>query len=487
MNAHLFHLPSTNAISRFSICLALLVAFGPYADFPFAWQSHLSVAPQVSAPAPGHLQPSHSPLAIAQFLQLVRVSPGDANDSLSFGYSVAMEGDTIVVGAYWDHHLVTGGGSAYVFVKPEAGWPAITQVAKLTASDTAFHDRFGWSVAISGNTIVVGAPNDNSTGMSDHGSAYVFVKPESGWVDMTQTAKLTASDKQSLDEFGRDLAVSGDMIAVGAHNDDIGSNQNQGSAYVFVKPVAGWITATETTKLMASDGIAGDLFGASIALSGDTVVAGAYAHDSDQVNASGKAYVFIQPGDTITATEDARLTASDKADREYFGWSAAIDGDLVVIGAPGETTFDNSGVDSAYVFTRPVGGWSGDLTETAILTASDGDISDNFGHSVAISGEYVVVGAPYDDAGINDNRGSAYFFARPDSGWVSMTETDKLLASDGTDNDEFGHAVSVSGSTVAIGVPEDDVNVVNDNIGSVYIFGYFPVPDEYIYLPIIVR
>src|SRR5207245_1665203 len=147
----------------------------------------------------------------------------------------------------------------------------MTETAKLTASDGAAGDQFGGAVAISGDTVVVGACADDIGANSNQGSAYVFVKPGAGWSTMTETAKLTASDGAAGDQFGGAVAISGDTVVVGASADDIGANSNQGSAYVFVKPGAGWSTMTETAKLTASDGAAGDEFGGAVAISGDTV------------------------------------------------------------------------------------------------------------------------------------------------------------------------------------------------------------------------
>ena len=187
--------------------------------------------------------------------QTAKLTASDGAASDYFGYSVAISGDTVVVGAYYDDiGANTDQGSAYVFVKPESGWADMTQTAKLTASDGAASDYFGSSVAISGDTVVVGAYYDDIGANADQGSAYVFVKPASGWADMTQTAKLTASDGAADDYFGNSVAISGDTVVVGAYDDDIGSNTDQGSAYVFVKPANGWADMTQTAKLTASDG-----------------------------------------------------------------------------------------------------------------------------------------------------------------------------------------------------------------------------------------
>jgi len=275
----------------------------------------------------------------------------------------------------------------------------MTQTAKLTASDGAASDQFGTSVAIGGDTVVIGAWQDDIGSNGDQGSAYVFVKPDGGWADMTQTAKLAASDGAAIDQFGFSVAIGGDTIVVGAFADD----SYKGSAYVFVKPVGGWADMTQTAKLTASDGAATDLFGASMAISGDTIVVGAYADDIGSNGDQGSAYVFVKPGGGwADMTQTAKLTASDGAAFDYFGWSVAISGDTIVVGAYGAASSNGS----AYVFVKPDGGWA-DMTQTAKLTASDGAASGSLGRSVAISGDTIVGGA----YGADSYKGSAYVFS----------------------------------------------------------------------------
>ena len=259
--------------------------------------------------------------------ETAKLTASDGVGDHFFGLSVAISGDTVVVGAKNDD---SGRGAAYVFVKPGSGWATATETAKLTASDGVGDDQFGLSVAISGDTVVVGAPVD--------ASAYVFVKPGSGWATATETAKLTASAGGGL---SGPVAISGDTVVGGARFDD----SSRGSAYVFVKPGSGWATATETAKLTASDGAANDDFGWSVAISGDTVVVGAENDDSSR----GSAYVFVKSGSGwANATETAKLTASDGAANDVFGSSVAISGDTVVVGAP--HLFGSSFPGSAYVF-----------------------------------------------------------------------------------------------------------------------------------------
>jgi hypothetical protein len=351
------------------------------------------------------------PLYIDPIIQTAKLTPSDGAANDAFGNSIAISGDTVVVGAYYDDIGTNANqGSAYVFVKPASGWANMTQTAKLTASDGAANDDFGNSVAISGDTVVVGAYLDDIGTNANQGSAYVFVKPASGWANMTQTAKLTASDGAANDDFGYSVAISGDTVVVGSYLDDIGANTNQGSAYVFVKPASGWADMTQTAKLTASDGAANDDFGYSVAISVDTVAVGAYFDDIGANTDQGSAYVFVKPASGwADMTQTAKLTASDGAADDMFGATVAVSVDTVVVGTYFSYIGTNGGQGSAHVFVKPASGWA-NMTQTAKLTASDGAAYDYFGFSVAISGDTVVVGACYDDIGTKTNQGSAYVF-----------------------------------------------------------------------------
>lgn len=322
-----------------------------------------------------------------------------------FGYSVAIEGDTIVVGA-------PGGptsfsqlpGAVYVFVKPNGGWVNMTQTAKLTASDGATNDRFGYDVTLNdnGDTIVVGAPLD--------GSAYVFVKPGGGWFTTTQTAKLTSSAGPTEERLGYSVVISGDTLITGA----LGFNSGQDSAHVFVRPGGGWITTTQTAKLTASDGAASDEFGFSLAFDGNTAIIGAMSDAIGANSQQGSAYVFVKPGGGwITSTQIAKLTASDGGASDLFGWSVALSGDRVVVGSVFDNVDVNNDQGSVYIFDKPIGGWA-DMNETAKITAADGAAGDGFGWSVALEGDTLAVGAYTDDVGVV-NQGSAYVFFSPAS------------------------------------------------------------------------
>ena len=264
---------------------------------------------------------------------------------------------------------------------------------KLTASDGAAGDLFGYSVAISGDYAVVGARSDDDAG-SISGSAYIFKHDGTEW---TEQAKITASDGAADDWFGHSVAISGDYVVVGAYGTD-DAGLSSGSAYIFKRNGTEW---TEQAKITAIDGATGDLFGHSVATSGDYVVVGTHG-DNDAGSRSGSAYIFKRNG--TAWTEEAKITASDGAAGDWFGHSVAISGDYAVVGA---YKYEDTGYDSgsAYIFKRDGTAW----TEQAKITASDGAEDDLFGRSVAISGDYAVVGACYDDDA-GSNSGSAYIY-----------------------------------------------------------------------------
>jgi hypothetical protein len=214
------------------------------------------------------------PVRVDPFVQVAQLTeagaPGDA-----LAYSAAVSGTTIVAGA--PAHTVGASasqGAVFVFSEPASGWANATPTATLTASDGAAQDSLGYTVAISGNTIVSGAPNHAVSGHAGHGAAYVFVEPASGWKTATQTAELTASDNAASDTGGYfPVAISGNTIVFGAADHTVGTNTQQGAAYVFVEPKSGWKNATQTAELTASDGAAQDTFGLEVGVSGNTVAA----------------------------------------------------------------------------------------------------------------------------------------------------------------------------------------------------------------------
>ncbi len=376
----------------------------------------------------------------------------DGASSVFFGTSVAVSGSTIVVGAPFDS---VGGnfiqGSAYVFNRQGESW---VETQKLTASDGTRSDLFGFSVAVSGSTIVVGAQTDQIGDNPGQGAAYVFNRHGGSWVE---TQKLTSSDGKTNDLFGNAVAISGSTIVVNAIGRGRGGNVGQGAAYVFNHQGGSWV---ETQKLTVSDGAAGDQFGWSIAVSSATIVVGAPSADDFGTLGQGAAYIFNRLGGSWVETQ--KLTASDGVTGDHFGWSVAAANSTIVVGAVTNRISDPFSRGAAYVFNRQGRSW----VETQKLTASDETINNFFGWSVAISGSTIVAGAIFNIAGIT-NQGAAYVFNRQDGSWV---ETQKLAASDGASNDRFGWSVSISDSTIVVGAPNDNIGN-NIDQGSAYVFG----------------
>jgi hypothetical protein len=319
-------------------------------------------------------------------------------------------------------------GEAYVYSRPAGGWRnATSATATLTASDACPGDAFGWSVGISGSTIVVGAPwgptvaDEHEPGyppVPEQGEAYEYTMPAGGWQSMTQTAELTADNPSSEDvHLGWSVAVSGEAIVVGDPEQGVGGHGDAGAVYVFEKPVGEWASASQTAELTASDPDPGnDLLGTSVAVSGNTVVAGAPHHQVGANGGQGAAYVFVKPaGAWVSNTQNAELTASDGVEGDALGDSVAVSGGTVVAGAPARQVTEYSGQGAAFVFTEPSGGWAGSLAQVQELASSDGRTEDRFGESVAISGTTVVAGAHRHLATSAEphEQGAAYLFEAP--------------------------------------------------------------------------
>lgn len=331
----------------------------------------------------------------------------------------------------------------------------VGEVQKLLPSDLA--GGFGRSVSVSGEIAVIGAYGDDDNGAVS-GSVFVFVRDDNGvW---TEEAKLLPADGGEGDGFGFSVATAGDTAAVCALWDDEGVAY--GSAYVFVREASGnW---TEQAKLRAPGSDEWFCrhnfpFG-MISISGDTLVIGA-PHAADNGEESGAAYVFERDVHGVWS-ERAKLLASDGAVGDWFGGSVSVSGNTAVVGTNVDYWAGYPG--AAYVFVRDdEGSWS----EQAKLTASDGDLHDQFGVSVSVSGDTIVVGSPWDQDNGYDS-GSAYVFVRDELGVWS--EQAKLLASDGVRFEEFGWSVSVTGSRVVVGATGSRYDETGFWTGSAYVF-----------------
>ncbi len=371
-----------------------------------------------------------------------------------YGYAVAIDGNVAVVGGT----NVSDTGSAYVLEYDGIAWNTI---ARLTASDGASANFFGGAVAIDSNVIVVSAIGDSTYS----GSTYLFEKPIGGWTDTTETAKLRAGDASNNANFGKAVGISGNTIVVSAYGD----LSYAGSGYIFTKPPGGWKDTTHTAKLTASDGLTVDYLGQSASISGNYVILGA-SGDDDNGSGSGSAYIFEKPGATwVDMTETAKLLPSDAVAGAQFGVSVGISGEDAVIGAYTDNEF-GAQAGAAYVFTKPAGGWK-DTTEHAKLVPSEHGADMYFGYTVAISGENIAIGAFGDSLESGTSYlGSAYVFNKPSAGWTNMNESVKIFADDGAKDDYFGESIAISGQSVCVGVKRDDDNGMNS--GSIYMYDY---------------
>lgn len=397
-----------------------------------------------------------SALGMASGVQAPRetkILPSDPAVGAQFGRSVAMDGDILVVGAWYDDDKGPSSGSAYVYRREGSGW---AQEAKLTASDGAAGDRFGFSTAIDADTIVIGSRYDDHA-FVDAGSAYVFHYNGSAWV---QQAKLTAQDAATQDEFSTRVAISGDVVVAGAPLKDEAGNVDAGAAYVFRRTSGVW---ARETKLTVPEEQPGDHFGGGASVSGDTILISALHHDLTGVN-EGAAWVFERQSGVWTRT--AMLTASDGETEDRFGIRTAMQGDVILIGA---WLDDDGGSDagSAYVFRRVEGNWVEEAKLHSLHPATD----DHFGVRTAIDGDLIAIGAT-DDNYQGYNLGSAYVFRRVDGTWQVEA---KIGATDGAADDHFGGDVAIVGDILGVGARGDDD--AGADSGSAYVYDLTLHPD----------
>lgn len=359
------------------------------------------------------------------------------------GFSIDVDGNTAVVGAMYDDHAGEQSGAAYIFVREGGAW---MQQARLVAPDADQRWMFGYCVAVSGDTILIGAPHADLEGLYEPGKAYIFTRTEDVW---TLEAELTHPAPRSWDNFAIDVDLQGDTAVIGCDLDEWPSGPGAaGSAFVFVRTDGIW---SQQAMLTASDADVDDRFGIGVAIDDDTVLVGAWWDES--------AYVFVRDGDTWT--EQAILHAGDAHAGDYFGEHVALDGDTAVIGARYNDEFGPD-AGAAYVFVRNGGDWS----QQAKLIAADTAAYDYLGYAVAVRGDTAVIGAHGNDEAAA-GAGAVYVFHRELGSW---TEAQQLMASDAAADDNFGHSVALSSDTIAVGAPGVDVDGV-DRVGAAYFFG----------------
>ena len=413
---------------------------------------YVSVLLAIAWPMAAHSQDATAATKWTQLAKLTE-SSGKEEDWLGWSTAISKDGNTAAVGAVgWcpqQGYNGCGQGAVFVFVKPPTGWANMTETAILTASDGQPGEYLGESVAISddGNTIVAGAPYWPANGKGN-GALYVFVKPESGWAIMTETGRLTTNDLYA--NLGQSVAISGGTIAGGG----FGFNKSQGAAYVFVQPKSGWRNMTQTARLTASSGAGG--LGFSISVSGDTVVAGA---------PGVTALVFIRPkGGWKDETQNADLTASDNQGKFDFGYSVSIVGSTIAVGAP-----ERHRNGAVYMYVKPPEGWR-NTTQTALLTADNIGFSA-LGYSVSLDAgaKSLVSGIPAWPGG--GGPGAVVLYNESRSGWANASKADaRMIANDGKDQDSLGFSVAASLECIAAGAPYAAIGS-NRQQGAAYVFG----------------
>lgn len=387
---------------------------------------------------------------------LLELSTPNGAEGDQLGFGVAISDDTIVVGAPGrEVGTNVNEGVLYVFTRPPSGWANTTLSAELVPTGGLASEDLGSTLAISGDTIVAGAE-----GRGGHrGVIYVFTEPASGWAGrLAQTAELTASDGQQHDRFGTSVAISGNTVVAGADSHQVGTNRGQGALYVFAEPASGWTNATQTAELTASNGASDSHLGFSVAADGATIVGGALAQRVGAHPRQGAVYVFTQPaGGWTNATQNAELTATDGRTHDNLGYAVAIAGNTVVASAPLHALGSNAEQGVVYVFTKPRSGWRS-TEQTAELSASDGRARDHFGWGVALAGATIAVGAPRHMVAAREKQGALYVFTRLRSGWSSATQSVELTAPAGEAQARLGWDVGASGGTVVAGAPYTNAN-----------------------------
>lgn len=412
------------------------------------------------------------------------------------GASVGITEDYAIAGASTQDkdtaglNFLTNAGAAYIYEKDGSGnW---FQQQKLVSSDRDTNDFFGHAVAISGEYAVVGAyaADEDALGLNpkiDAGAVYVFKRDSAG--SWQEVSKLTALDRSAGDYFGFSVAISGNTIIVGAHQEDEDTSNtatfsNAGSVYVFaLDSTENW---NQVQKIVSNDRDAEDFFGYAIAFDGNTILVGAHQDEHD-VNGSspmfsaGSAYIFSKNPSGLWI-QNQKITSSIRNTLYFFGRSIAIQNDRIVIGAPYDSwdTVMSIQVYRAGAFFTYERGVNGVWVETQKIVSYQRTSNDYFGYSVAIYGDYAVTCAINENNGPSNNpntshsnSGSAYIYKRSATGRWNFVQ--KIKATDVLPFDHLGHSISMHENKIFIGTPFKDINpgmgsLSNTNVGAAYIF-----------------
>jgi len=390
--------------------------------------------------------------------QALTISDGSGTTGDEYGFAVALSGSRIAVGAPGADINGTNDGRVYLFEENAGTWAQTgsidSGVVSTVTGSSPDGSRFAHALALEGTRLVIGAPFES--GLSSQGAALVYELSGASWSFRQALLKPTV-DKP--DRFGRAIDIDGNSIIVGAafYNS---AHPDSGAAHVFTLDPAGggW---SHQQKLVASDAVAFEQFGSAVAIQGDTVLVGALDGLTPIQNyVSGVAYVFQRTGSVWN--EQQTVSATDAALGDHFGLAVAIDGDRVAIGAPEDDDNALDGSGSVYTFRIST-------SPAYKLTAFDKTLDAEFGHSVAVSGDTLVVGAPYHDFSVqaDDNRGAVYVYRRGTGNWIFEQQ---LLALDAANDDQFGWSVDIDGDTLVVGAPHQDGPGVTPASGAAYVF-----------------
>jgi hypothetical protein len=443
------------------------------------------------------------------FTETDRLISSDRGERDRFGQDVAIDGNYAVVGAYGEGNGISlNRGAVYVYEYTGGNW---VEIQKLEASDQENYDRFGWSVAIDGDYIVVGAngedEDENQTNdMSKAGSAYIFKNNNGTW---TEIQKIVASDRSADDEFGWSVDISDSTIIIGAHQDFEDENglfpiHHAGSAYIFELNTSSiWV---ETQKIAGSgrradinypNGYSGedlsDQFGHYVSVSGDYIVVGSLHSDFDINNANSRwaaGLVYVFEKNNLGVWEEVQILQNPEERKAFdrFGSAVSIDTNFIAVGVYAEdesvTNTDvmmNSG--SVYIFERD---GSGVWNYSQKLVAQVRNSGDHFGYDVQLDGDYLITGLRQDNDDANElneleDAGSAYIFKKDGTSQYSVVQ--KISASDRDSLDVFGYAVDISNVNVIVGAFQHDYNLTDtdslDQAGKVYVFSGCTTPINY--------
>ncbi len=380
----------------------------------------------------------------------IPLTAGDPMVGAEFGRSIAIDGDCVVVGAAeGSDEDAVGPGAAYVF-KRTGG--AYVQEARLAAPDPEPGAQFGRSVAVKGNVVVVGARFASSDTAERAGAAYIYKKTKGAW---SFVQKVVSSESAPEDNFGRAVALDNNLLVVTARKEDV-SVENDGAAYVFRQRGGIWV---QEAKLTAADSTDEARFGQSVAMRGNLIAVGARDADTPQATGAGAVYLFSRAEGRWT--QFAKLYAGDGAEGDQFAFNVAVSGNLIAAGARRADPAGKKEAGAVYLFELQGTHWR----QVGKLTAGDAKAGDELGHSVAMSGHFIAAGARRADIAGNKDQGAVYLFKRSGNQW---TEELKITASEGAAEDEFAHSLSAHGNKIAVGANIADLDYPDQGAAYVY-------------------